>query len=159
LVLSLDDDLLAAIADRPFSTSRQLGDAVGESDGALVSKRLGVLRKEGLIEKNGQSLWCVSSLCVPSDKARDAVAVLDADPESVVVGLDDVYPLEAEFVALAKQLEPVVLPSFGGADDLQLEIETLRRLEVLLCPSIGEVLASARARLAMIVRFEQAKAA
>jgi hypothetical protein len=177
--MSLHDDLLAAIKDRPFCTTSQLADAVGEPDTRLVSRELGNLRKSKPITKNGQGLWCMSDLVgepvdedlknyiqrtqnamielsKPSEKARAAVAILDK-PTPISPNLPT--ELQTALVDVEKLLNPKPLPCFSYEPGIDVEIEVLARLADLLHPSIEVVLSRIIVRLDELQQFNKAKAA
>jgi hypothetical protein len=146
--MSLHDDLLLAIKDRPFCTSRQLGDAVGESDTALVSKQLGILKKQGLIEKNGQSLWALTDLAGPSDKARDAVATLCHEiPVEIEVELKNLEHV------ISRPPLPKALAEVYGID---IELAVLERFIAQFHPEIAAVLEATHKRLVALKVFNEA---
>ena len=158
--MSLHDDLLAAIADRPFCTSRQLGDAVGESDTALVSRQLGIMRKQGLIEKNGQSLWSMTdngyfsqhaklNEDLPAGRSGVVAEIKLASSMSLADALDDVERL----------LNPAPLPNFGADGGIDMELVVLERFIGIMHPEIAAVLERTHGRLVELKAFFEAKAA
>lgn len=180
--MSLHDDLLAAIKDRPFCTTSQLADAVGEPDTRLVSRELGNLRKVKPITKNGQGLWCAADLvgepygavilqdkpAQPSEKARAAVTKLDRPIHEVKqrVELKPVVlppPIRGDLKLALEEVErllnPKLLPAVNNIVDIDVELAVLARFIELFHPSITVVLERTFNRLVELKAYNEAKAA
>lgn len=150
--MEFSDNDLRLVINSGHKVTAEIADEVGATDTKEVAKRLGNLKRLGLINKNGQGQWFVVN-----DIAEDE----RQDPQANTLKLVSYLTpdLDLALIELKEQMERPPIPDFGSLEGLDVELATHLRLAELMDPSIADVLHRTHARLLAIHNYSQVNAA